>query len=169
MILPIEGDATTGWKPGTPRPFADTPQMENAPAFSPDGRWLAYSSAESGNTEIYVRPFPEGEGKWKVSTGIGGMNPRWSPKRSELFYAGPAGGQIAVMVVDYEAQGDSFHAGRPRQWFPSLIPATRPSRPFDIHPDGERIAIAKPPDNVDPQQRPVFVFNFFEELRRKSK
>ena len=71
------------------------------------------------------------------------------------------------MVVEYESDEDSFRAGRARRWYPDLITATRPSRPFDIHPDGERIAIAKPPDATTEQQRPVFVFNFFEELRER--
>ena len=166
MILPIEGDEKTGWKAGTPRPFAATPTLENAPAFSPDGRWLAYSSTESGRAEIYVRPFPTGQGMWKVSIEPGGMNPRWSPKRPELFYAAPVSGQVVVMALAYQAEGDTFRPERPRAWYPHPINATRPARPFDVHPDGERIAIAKPPVNVDPQQRPVFIFNFFEELRR---
>ena len=167
MILPIEGDEKTGWKPGPPIPFAATPSLENAPAFSPDGRWLAYSSTEAGSAEIYVRPFPSGDGRWKVSSSPGGMTPRWSLKRPELFYAAPTSGQVAVMVVEYESDEDSFRAGRARRWYPDLITATRPSRPFDIHPDGERIAIAKPPDATTEQQRPVFVFNFFEELRER--
>jgi Tol biopolymer transport system component len=168
MILPIEGDEKTGWKTGKPWPFAATAALENAPAFSPDGRWLAYSSTESGRAEIYVRPFPSGEGLRKVSTEPGGMNPRWSPNRErpELFYAAPVSGQIAVMALAYRSEGDTFLDERPRRWYPHLITATRPARPFDVHPDGDRIAIAVPPVNVDPQQRPVFVFNFFEELRR---
>ena len=166
MILPIEGDEKTGWKAGTPQSFEATPTLENAPAFSPDGRWLAYSSTESGTAEIYVRPFPTGKGKWKVSIAPGGMNPLWSPKRPELFYAAPVSGQIAVMALEYRANGDTFIPERPRLWYPHPINATRPARAFDVHPDGDRIAIAIPPVNVDPQQRPVFVFNFFEELRR---
>jgi Tol biopolymer transport system component len=168
IILPLEWDEKTGWKPGTPRPFVATRAVEHAPAFSPDGHWIAYSSTEQPLGGIFVRRFPAGDGERKVSTGVGGLNPRWSPKRPELFYAGPTSGQIAVMAVDYQSDGASFRAERPRQWFPSLVPATRPSRPFDIHPDGDRIAIAKPVESAEPQQRPVFVFNFFDVLRGKK-
>ena len=170
MILPLDGDEKTGWKPGTPIAFAATEAVETAPAFSPDGRWLAYSSTESGTTEIYVRPFPAGEGKWKVSTAPGGVNPRWSPRKQELFYtapiAGQIAGQIAVMVVPYEVEGRTFRPSPPRRWYPELITSTRTARSFDVHPDGDRIAIAKPEMRADAGRLPVFVFNFFEELRR---
>ena len=73
MILPLEGDEKTGWKAGTPTPFLVSTASENSPMFSPDGRWLAYSSNESGAPEIYVRPFGGGEGKWKISTEKGGL------------------------------------------------------------------------------------------------
>lgn len=170
MILPIEGDEKTGWTPGTPRPFAATPALENAPDFSPDGRWLAFSTTQSGSPEVYARPFPGGEGSgWRVSSSPGGMNPRWSPTRPELFYIGPVSGQMALMTVEYQVDGDTFRSLRPRRWYPDLITATRPARPFDLHPDGERIAIAKPPDKVEAQRPPVLVFNFFEELRRATR
>src|SRR5262249_43591615 len=58
MILPIEGDEATGWKPGKPTVFLATPFFEQEPMFSPDGLWIAYQSNETGRTEIYVRPFP---------------------------------------------------------------------------------------------------------------
>ena len=62
MILPMEGDEVSGWKPGKPYAFLNTAAAESAPSFSPDGRWLAYQSNESGRIEVYVRPFPKGEG-----------------------------------------------------------------------------------------------------------
>ena len=58
LILPVEGDEASGWKPGTPTVFLSGPSNEQWPRFSPDGRWLAYESNESGKFEIYVRPFP---------------------------------------------------------------------------------------------------------------
>ncbi len=57
-ILPMEGDEASGWKPGKPTPFLNSPFRERDAAFSPDGHWLAYASDESGRSEIYVRPFP---------------------------------------------------------------------------------------------------------------
>ena len=64
MLLPIEGDETTGWRPGTPAVFLSTPALEQEPAFSPDGRWLAYSATESGRSEVFVRAYPGPGGKW---------------------------------------------------------------------------------------------------------
>ena len=76
MILPMEGDEKTGWKPGKPSVFLSTRFTETDPAFSPDGRWIAYVSDESGQRDVYVRPF-QGSGKWRVSID-GGTFPTWS-------------------------------------------------------------------------------------------
>src|SRR5258708_6258680 len=68
MTLTIEGDEKSGWKPGEPKPFLNSPSAEVEPAFSPDGRWLAYESSESGSYEVDVRPFPGPWRKWHIST-----------------------------------------------------------------------------------------------------
>lgn len=131
--------------------------------FSPDGRWLAYSSGESGRQEVHVRPFPGPGGTWQIST-RGGMNPTWSRTKHELFYA--ADGQI--MVVDYAVDGDSFRAGKPRLLSDQRHQTRGPNRTFDLHPDGERfvLAPAAPATNGPKLDRAVFQFNFFDELRR---
>ena len=67
------------------QPFLRTPFNETAPRFSPDGRWLAYISDESGRFEIYVQPYPGPGGKWQIST-EGGTEPVWNPNGRELFY-----------------------------------------------------------------------------------
>ena len=164
LILPLEGDDKTGWKAGTPTPFLASAAAESGPAFSPDGHWLAYASSESGRPEVYVRPFGGGEGQRKISVGQGGLNPLWSRARNEIFYLEPISGQMAIMVAEYRTDGQSFQVDRPRRWYPGLITAVRPVRPYDLHPDGNRIVIAKPPD-AEPQRKPVFVVNFFDELR----
>ncbi len=66
-------------------PFLATPLNEDAPNLSPDGRFLAYCSDQSGEDQVYVRPFPSGEGQWLVSTNSG-CQPRWSRDGKELFY-----------------------------------------------------------------------------------
>ena len=77
-ILPLSGSRT-------PFAFLQTEFDEREPMFSPDGRWLAYRSNESGRNEIYLRPFPKGEGRWVISTG-GGATPQWRGDGRELFY-----------------------------------------------------------------------------------
>lgn len=164
VILPLEGDETSGWKPGKPTAFLNTPFVEGHATFSPDGRWLAYMSAESGRREVYVRPFPGPGGKWPVST-TGGIFPTWSRNRKELFYRGS---DDTLKVVAYVAEGDTFRAEKPRQWSPGRVPFRAGIRTFDLHPDGQRIAVLKASDELAEvkQDKVVLIQNFFDELRR---
>ena len=165
MILPIEGDQASGWKPGKPTVFLDTPANEFQPTFSPDGKWLAYTSNESGQLEVYVRPFPGPGGKWQISTG-GGRDPVWSRTRPELFYVRDQ----RIMVATYAADRDSFRADRPRQVSETLLSDLRPGstlRMLDLHPDGQRFALATRRETFAVKQdKVIFIFNFFDELRR---
>ncbi len=165
MTLTMEGDEKSGWKPGEPKPFLNTPFGELAPAFSPDGRWLAYMSNESGSFEVYVRPFPGPGGKWQISTGGGGL-PKWSRNARELFYRTA---DSKIMVVNYTASGDSFHAEKPRLWSPGQFTNRGGGVNFDLHPDGKRFAVLKTPgtESQPAANRVTFIFNFFDELRRK--
>ena len=164
MILPMEGDEGSGWKPGKPTAFLNGPFSEGEPMFSPDGRWIAYRSSESGRDEIYVRPFPGPGGKWQISTG-GGTNPTWSRARHELFYGTP---DTSIMVVPYTVAGESFRAEKPRLWSERHFTLLLRQRSFDLHPDGERFALALVPETQTAvkQDKLVFIFNFFDELRR---
>jgi serine/threonine-protein kinase len=164
MILPIEGDENSGWKPGKPSVFLSTPANEVGPMFSPDGRWIAYFSNESGQLEIFVRPFPGPGGKWQIST-AGGMQPAWSRTRRELFYLAP---DNRIMTVSYTVEGDSFKADKPHLWSEQAISPRRASSVwFDLHPDGERIAAAVPSGQPEEKlDKVTFIFNFFDELRR---
>ena len=158
MMLTVEGDEKSGLRPSTPEALISTPFQEQDPEFSPDGRWLAYVSNESGAFEVYVRPFPGPGGKWQISTGSGG-NPRWSKARPELLYQ--AGGQL--MVVSYSVAEGSFRASKPRPWV-ELPPTTED---FDWAPSGDRVALVHP-EHVTSGGAPtrVLVFNIFDELRR---
>jgi serine/threonine-protein kinase len=166
-ILPMAGDETAGWKPGKPTIFLATPFFEIEPMFSPDGRWLAYVSNESGGNEVYVRPFPGPGGKWRIST-AGGIVPTWSRTRRELFYVTllPS---LRIMVAPYTDEGGSFHAEKPVPWAPVGIGFRPPQRFVALHPDGQRFAVAPrvaDGQSVSKQDQVVFVFNFFDELRR---
>jgi hypothetical protein len=164
VILPFERDTTSAAKVGTPIPFLRTASIETGAMFSPDGRWIAYMSSESGSIEVYVRPFPARDGKWKVSTGLG-TQPEWSTARQELFYLFP-GPQMTVMVVPYTVEGNTFQAGLPQRWAPQGIMPTRGTeRPYDVHPDGRRIVMKRPPEMTAPRDSVVMVFDFFEALR----
>jgi serine/threonine-protein kinase len=168
MLLSVDGDEASGWKPGKPEAFPNA--LASAPAFSPDGRWIAYMSNASGRSEVYVRPFPGAIGEWQISTD-GGTFPVWSRARKELLYAGS---DNRIMVVSYDVRGDSFAADKPHVWADArFAPRARGlggfgGRPFDLHPDGDRVAIAPARETQGPA-RPdmlVFIFNFFDELRR---
>jgi serine/threonine-protein kinase len=97
---------------GEVQDYLATPFTESLGAFSPDGRWVAYESDESGRLEVYVRRFPAGSGKWQISDG-GGAQPVWSENGRELFYRNNEG----MMVVPVDGSGASFQADRPRALF----------------------------------------------------
>jgi Tol biopolymer transport system component len=166
MILPFEGDEVSGWKPGKPSVFLNTPFNESEPVFSPDGHWLAYTSNESGANEVYVRPFPGPGTKWQVSTD-GGQTPVWSRNGKELFYwSGQRSGE-QIWVAPYAVEGDSFRAERPRAWSPGRIPSRAGPARFDPHPDGKRFAVVTAAAETEVRgDKVVFITNFFDELRR---
>ena len=157
-ILPMDGDETSGWKPGTAYIYLAGALNETDAVFSPDGRWLAYESDESGRSEVYVRPFP-GPGSRSQVSAAGGQAPRWSRTSRELVFLS---GDQKLMVAGYTVQGDAFRADRPRPW------SDRAFTLFDLHPDGQRAAVvadAQPPSSSS-SNRLVFVFNFEDEIRR---
>lgn len=161
MILPMAGDEASGWMPGTPTKFLSTPFAEREPMFSPDGRWLAYSSNESGRDEVYVRSFPGPGTKSQISTN-GGTYPTWSRTKRELLYG--LNGQI--MVAPYKVEGESFRAEKPRPWFEGRYVVRGLTRMFDLHPDGTRVALQTVEQTRVKQVKLTFLFNFFDELRR---
>jgi serine/threonine-protein kinase len=162
MILPMEGDEASGWKPGKPTVFLGTAAAELEPTFSPDGRWIAYTSTEAGRLDVYVRPYPGPGGKWLIST-EGGMNPMWSRTRQELFYTLDQ----RMMVVPYDVDGDSFRPDKPREWSSIRFVPRQRQRSVDLHSDGDRLALATTAQTVSTKQdKVVLVFNFFDELKR---
>jgi Tol biopolymer transport system component len=107
--------------------------------FSPDGRWMAYASTETGSMEIYVSPFPSANGKWQVSSG-GGEEPRWRQDGKELFYLSADGKMMAVAVT----AGVSFEAGSPVALFQTRRRQEIGSQDvfsYDVSGDGQRFLI----------------------------
>jgi Tol biopolymer transport system component len=167
-VLPLDVTDPDRPKPGRPEVFLQTPFSEQRPAFSPDGRWVAYTSNESGTTEVYVRPFsadgPSRAGKWQISTD-GGLMPVWSKNGREIFYQR---NDYRMMVVDYTSAGASFRPGKPRVWSSRQLLYTGFTN-MDVTPDGKRLAVALPPDASESSDavRVTFLLNFLDELRRR--
>ena len=109
--MPLESD-NAGLRAGKPEVFLQTPANEIFPSFSPDGRWMAYSSDESGIYRVYVRAFPDKGGKWQISNSSG-LYPMWSRTGQELFFETA---DNHIMVAAYLVKGDSFVADKPRVW-----------------------------------------------------
>jgi serine/threonine-protein kinase len=166
FTAPLEGDPSHP-RLGKAELFLGTPFTETNPAFSPDGRWLAYSSNESGNAEVYVRPFPGPGGRWQISTG-GGRFPLWSHDGRELFFATL---DRRVMAVSYTAKGDSFVADKPRVWSEARLVIAGTFSQYDVAPDGKRLS-AMLVSNEASGQKPVthltFLLNFSDELQRRA-
>jgi serine/threonine-protein kinase len=154
------------FKVGKPEVFLSTPSTNLYPIFSPDGRWIAYSSTESGVYEVYVRAFPDKGSKWQVSNS-GGMMPVWSLNSHEIFYRTE---DQHLMVADYTVKGDSFITGKPRIWFSSPLANLGLTENFDLAPDGKRVVALLPAgDEEQPKARThtTLILNFFGELQRR--
>ena len=160
-ILPLDGADGDHPKAGVPETLPSSGGFEDYPEFSPDGRWIAYASSESGSLEVYVRPF-RGSGKWLVGRGA---HPQWSRAGRQLFFEAP---DWQVMVVDYSAGSDAFLPGKPRRWSDSPVNPAGGRDNFDVAPDGKRIFAfpggeAAHPGNLHAE----FLLNFFDEVKRR--
>ena len=136
--LPLTGDRK-------PFPVAQTVSSENHAQISPDGRWIALNSDESGPSQIYVKPFPSGQGKWQASTTFG-IFPRWRRDGKELFYMESTDGG-RMMSVDVKATGDAMVFSQPHVLFDSGYYNINHSTnwlAYDVSQDGQRFLIARP-------------------------
>jgi serine/threonine-protein kinase len=150
---------------GPPERVHETSSGMPLPALSPDGRWIAYASAESGLYEVYVRAFPDDGRQWTISTG-GGSMPAWSRTANEIFYR--TDDQL-LMVASYTVEGGAFNATRPRVWSEQRLFNTGLVPNFDLAPDGARFAVmlsAEGPSSLE--SHPLLLdVNFFDEVRRR--
>ena len=156
-VLPLEGDRK-------PEPYLETPFSELEAAFSPDGRWIVYQSNESGDYEIYVRPFPPRGGKWQVSEG-GGTHPRWARNGRELYYRT----QTGLMVVEVDPAGDSFQAEKPRVLFEGPFAKINVSgstyADYDVAPDGRFVMFLRG-ESESTDTHVTLMTHWFDELHR---
>jgi len=163
-IVRVES-ASGGLRAGEPETFLKTPTVSSFPAFSSDGRWLAYSNPEGGNYEVYVRAFPDNGAQWQISN-VGGMFPVWSRNGHELFYRTE---DQRVMVVDYGTKADSFVPGKPRLWSGKRLANVGLIGNFDLTADGKRLVVLMPagPEAQESQRHIMLLLNFFDEVRRR--
>jgi Tol biopolymer transport system component len=146
--LPLEGDR---------KPSLVVERGGNA-KLSPDGRWLAYQSGESGVVQVYVVAFAGGNGKWQVSSN-GGTLPRWSRDGKELYYLDPT---FSLFAVPVKVAGSALQLGTPQTLLSNW---TVPSVPlYDISPDGKKILLDQVPQQVS--QSVTVVTNFTAGLKK---
>jgi serine/threonine-protein kinase len=147
------------------RRFLQTPHLERDAMFSPDGRWIAYTSFESGPPQVYVRPAAgDAGGKWLISTGAG-FSPRWASGGRELFY-GATGGKIMVVAVE---PGPAFRPGTPKELFTYASFVAAGSGGYDVSADGKRFLMIASGAGEQASAAPEihFVLEWFEEVRRR--
>ena len=145
-----------------PVPLVATEFNEYAPALSPDGRWLAYVSNNTGRDEVYVRPFPDASsGLVQVSTD-GGFSPVWAHSGRELFYKNGANELVAVQVT-----GDpTFVAGRQVVLFSMADYLRGGGHPmYDVHPNDQQFVMLRTGDDEAAASELILVENWVEELR----
>jgi Tol biopolymer transport system component len=135
FVLPLFGDRK-------PFPFLQTQFNEVFGRFSPDGRWVAYQSNESGRYEIYVAPFPGPGGKWQIST-AGGGRLRWRPDGNEIFYLSPGNNLMAAAL---NGKGSSFEVGAVKPLFQTR--ATGLENRYDVSADGQRFLVITAPEQA---------------------
>jgi dipeptidyl aminopeptidase/acylaminoacyl peptidase len=142
---------------GDPTPFLVTTFDEHSPRLSPDGKWLAYVSNESGRSDVYVQPFPGPGPKWLVSTD-GGTDPVWARNGRELFFR-RARQMMSVTVVLRE----EFSSGRPQRLFDLPFDARDDQATYDVAPEGTWFVTSGSDRGVPPPELHI-VLNWFDEL-----
>ena len=155
MIGPIAG--------GAPSALLSTAANELNGEVSPDGKWLAYESNDSGDVEVYVRPFPNVQAaRWQVSAG-GGRQAAWQSDSRALFYVTPESKLAGVDI----APGKVFKASRPTVVVETPIFAALAPRSYDVTADGKRFLVIEDPSAGPDAPSFAVVLNWAEELKRR--
>jgi serine/threonine protein kinase/Tol biopolymer transport system component len=164
-VVPVEEDGM-GLRVGKPEALLKSQFNARYPTFSPDGRWLAYASDQSGRLEVYVSAYPDRGGKWQVSSN-GGVVPEWSHNGRELFFRTE---DNRIMVAGYTVKGDTFVTDKPHVWSEKQLAGVGLSRNYDVAPDGKRVVAlmtAETQDAKAAQNHVIFLLNFADEVRRR--
>jgi Tol biopolymer transport system component len=156
-----------------PEQWLSSETAVNQPNFSPDGRWLAYCSNETGRSEVYVRSFPDGQRVHRVSS-EGGTEPVWAPDGRRLFFRDYTDNDNALVTLAVDVElGKEFTRGRPRVLLTDtggLIQTTGPVRNFDMTGDGSRVLttryVAEPV--MERVQQIEVVLDWLAEIQSKS-
>jgi hypothetical protein len=119
-----------------PFPVIATNFLDVTPAFSPDGKWLAYANNETGRMEIYIQPFPSGAGRWQVST-AGGFKPNWRKDGKELYFFSI---DQQMMAVDVSQRGASLQLGTPHALFKATT-VSGGSGAYTVSADGKKFVM----------------------------
>jgi Tol biopolymer transport system component len=138
FLVPLSGDRQ-------PQPVAATSFVEAAPQFSPDGRYVAYTSNEARRFEIYLQSVVPGGGKWQVSTS-GGFFSRWRRDGTELYYLSL---DSSMMAVPIDLRGSAPVIGVPQRLFPTRAAVTNQGFPFAVAADGKRFLVAQQPEQLN--------------------
>ena len=153
-VLPVSGG-------GKPQVVVQSSSNKMDPDFSPDGKWLAYDSDESGTKQIYVIPFPQGEGKWQISTG-GGAQPRWRGDGKEIYFMSS---DRQLMAAEVSERGSSLEIGSVRELF-QTISAPVVFRTYDVTRDGKRFLITT--QNLQTGSKPIMLITNWPALLEKK-
>jgi len=159
LMMPVDESSS----PVAPLALVETPDSEGAAVFSPNGRWLAYTSDESGLFEVYVQPYPGPGRRWTISTD-GGTSPLWSSDGGTLYYR--SGTRMMTVAVE---SGPDLNPARAQVLFdnPALEPTATDGigRNYDLTADGQRFVMVQEPGPWAPQLN--VVLNWFEELKTR--
>jgi Tol biopolymer transport system component len=153
-VLPLSGDRK-------PFAFIATPAGELAGQFSPNGRWIAYRSNQTGVNEVFVAPFPGPGRSIRIST-RGGQNPKWRADGRELFYVAPTD---TIVSVDVDTAGVELVIGQERRLFQAPVERVGQSW-YDVAPDGQRLLVALRGDRRSEPPPLTLVVNWLEGVRR---
>ena len=145
----------------TPIPLLQTEFAETAGQLSPDGKWIAYQSGETGNPDVYVQTVPASGNKWKISNN-GGLLPRWANGSAELIFLEAANSGLVSVQVKAKSNPPQFEASVPKPLMRGIVAN------YDVTADGQRILVDGDSDSFNNRSKLNVIVNWSKELLRKK-